>query len=64
MTSGIQVETKVHFTSGSHGRRRLHAEPTIASIEIGRIPRIARMLALALRFEQLLKEGTITDQAD
>lgn len=64
MTSGIQVETKVHFTSGSHGQRRLHAGPTTAPIEIGRIPRITRMLALALRFERLLKEGTVTDQAD
>jgi hypothetical protein len=27
MTSGIQVETKVHFTSGSKGRKRLHVGP-------------------------------------
>lgn len=64
MTTGIQVETKVHFTSGSKGRRRLHAGPVAPPVEVGRIPRITRMLALAHRFDRLLQDGVVTDQAD
>lgn len=64
MTTGIQVETKVHFTSGSKGRRRLHAGPVAPPVEMGRIPRITRMLALAHRFDRLLRDGVVTDQAD
>lgn len=64
MTTGIQVETKVHFTSGSKGRRRLHAGPVAPPVEVGRIPRITRMLALAHRFDRLLRDGLVTDQAD
>lgn len=64
MTTGIQIETKVHFTSGSKGRRRLHAGPVAPPVEMGRIPRITRMLALAHRFDRLLRDGVVTDQAD
>lgn len=64
MTTGIQVETKVHFTSGRKGRRRLHAGPVAPPVEVGRIPRITRMLALAHRFDRLLQDGVVTDQAD
>jgi hypothetical protein len=64
MTTGIQVETKVHFTSGSKGRRRMLAGPIVPPVEKGRLPRITRMLALAHRFDRLLREGTVADQAD
>jgi hypothetical protein len=30
----------------------------------GRVPRIARLMALALRFEQLLRAGTLTNYAE
>jgi hypothetical protein len=64
MTTGIQVETKVHFTSGSKGRRRMIPGPIVPPVEKGRLPRITRMLALAHRFDRLLQDGTVTDQAD
>ena len=31
---------------------------------IGRIPRISRLMALAIHFEQLIREGTVSDYAD
>jgi hypothetical protein len=37
-------------------------EPSLAPE--GRIPRISRLMALAIRFDRLIKEGEITDQAD
>ena len=64
MTTGIQIETKVHFTSGSKGRRRMIPGPIVPPVENGRLMRITRMLALAHRFDRLLREGTVADQAD
>jgi hypothetical protein len=64
MTVGIRVETKVHFTSGRKGRRQLQVGPVAPPVEVGRIPRIARLLALAHRFDRLLQDGVVADQAD
>jgi len=64
MTTGIRVETKVHFTGGNKGRRRLNTGPIAPPVEKGRLPRIARMLALAHRFDRLVHDGVVEDQAD
>ena len=38
------------------------AEPGL-EVPVGRVPRVARLMALALRFEQLLQAGVVTDYA-
>jgi hypothetical protein len=35
-----------------------------ASANAGRVPRLARLMALAIRFESLLRSGTIVNQAE
>ena len=35
-----------------------------ASVAAGRVPRIARLMALALRFEELVRSGAIRDYAE
>jgi hypothetical protein len=35
-----------------------------SSLPLGRVPRVARLLALALRFEELLQAGTVRHYAD
>lgn len=64
MTIGIQVEAKVQFSNGRKGRKKLSSAPAPIPVEPGRLPRITRMLALAHRFDRLLREGTVADQAD
>ena len=44
------------------GRRSGEAEPSVAPG--GRVPRIARLLALAHRFDALLRDGVVRDQAE
>jgi hypothetical protein len=60
----ITVTTQVHFTTTGAGRKRMHAsaEPVTRS-PVGRIPRVSKLMALAIRFERLLREGTVTDMA-
>ena len=43
---------------GSRARRPAETTPT------GRIPRISKLMALAIRFDQLLCEGKVADQSE
>jgi hypothetical protein len=64
--SSLTIEREVHFTRGRRTRKIIEpgppAEPT--ATPSGTIPRISRLMALALRFDRLIKAGEITDQAD
>jgi hypothetical protein len=59
------IERDFHFEQRERGRRKMEAgqAPAPPVREPGRVPRVARLMALAIRFDQLLREGTITDQA-
>ena len=35
-----------------------------AAAPAGRIPRVAKLMALAIRFDQLIRDGVVTDQAE
>ena len=65
MTKGIQYQMRVHFRSGRHGHMRLETgEGPSVSAEPGRLPRISRLMALAIRFDGLVREGVVADQAE
>lgn len=58
----ITVKRKVHISREARGRRRIAAvtsEPV--PIETGRIPRISRLMALAIRLERMLVTGEVSD---
>jgi hypothetical protein len=60
MSRNVDVTYAVDFRAGkSSDRQSRDVETTGASI-----PRIARLMALAIRFEGLVREGTIRDYAD
>ncbi|MFK7882886.1 MAG: hypothetical protein AB8F26_01730 [Phycisphaerales bacterium] len=58
------VTTKVHFGAGANGRRVLRAGSATPPSPPGRVPRVARLMALAIRFENLIAEGGVTTQAE
>ncbi|MEX0678372.1 MAG: hypothetical protein WD063_14925 [Pirellulales bacterium] len=65
MTKGIKFQMKVHFRCGRNGRKHLEAgESPAAPVDPGRVPRISRLMALAIRFEGLIRVGAVADQAD
>lgn len=68
MNSEITIESTFQLKTARHGRKQLapvRAEPDLeAVIPEGRVPRIARLMALAIRFDRLLREGSVKDYAD
>jgi len=61
----ITVKRKVHFVRRAHGRKTIADAPRQAEEgEPGRIPRISRLMALAIRFDRLIYEGKVTDLSE
>jgi hypothetical protein len=64
MSEPLTIRCQVHFDTQRRGRKRLSAGPARPALPPGRVPRVARLLALAHRFEALLREGAVNDQAE
>ena len=64
--SALTVEFDVHFTTGKAGRKRMRkgVAPEPPSVPDGKVPRISRLMALAIRFETLIRESHVRDYAD
>jgi len=64
--TGVTIERKVHFARGRRARKIIaHGQqPASDPTLVGRVPRISKLMALALRFDRLIREGEITDQAE
>jgi hypothetical protein len=64
MNQPLTIECAVHFSAQAKGRKELHPGHAAAPTAPGRVPRVAKLLALAHRFERLLREGIVKDYAD
>jgi len=64
--AGLSITKQIHFATRSRGRREIRAEPAPVpeSVPAGTVPRVSRLMALAIRFDELLREGAVEDQAD
>ena len=66
MTTPLTVKTKVRFgRTGPRGRGEIAAAPTTTLVlPTTRVPRVARLMALAIRLDGLIRTGAIRDQAE
>ncbi|HEY7157270.1 MAG TPA: hypothetical protein VH575_25175 [Gemmataceae bacterium] len=66
MSEPLTVECRVEFRRLAKGRKQMHEAPAMLRplVPPGRVPRVARWMALALRFERLLREGHIASYAE
>jgi hypothetical protein len=66
MTTSFTIEKDIHFQRRTRGRQELRAgiEPSPAIQAALRVPRVARLMALAIRFDGLLQTGQVRDQAE
>ncbi len=61
----IKVKRKVQFQRGRQGRRRIIDQSSDRNqMPSGRVPRISRLMSLAIRFDRLIQDGTISDQSE
>lgn len=66
MIKPLTVEAEFHFERRGRGSRRV-LEPGAAPLTnrpVGRLPRITRLMALAIRFDELIRSGEVADYAD
>ncbi len=61
----ITVKQKLHFQRSARGRRRItDSPPATETVEPGRVPRISRLMALAIKFDRMIREGIVVDQSE
>lgn len=66
MQDGVTVEFDVHFGRTAAGQRRVRSGPAPVKPEVpvGSVPRISRLMALAIRCEELIRSGEVADYAE
>ncbi len=64
MTRPLQITKKVHFRSMQRGRKELTDGPEVAPPILGTVPRVSRLLALALHMDDLCRRGEVADYAE
>ena len=66
MSMGLTIECDVHFHRRGRGaRKELQPGPAPPGPSLpGRVPRVARLMALAIRFDGLLRAGVVKDYAE
>ena len=63
----IMTRSTIHFARGARGRKVLRegeTPPPPPRAVFGRVPRVARLMALAIRFRGLIESGEIHDYAE
>jgi hypothetical protein len=58
--SKMTVTRQFHVRTEGRGRKAVRRGTAPA----GRVPRVAKLLALAIHFEQLIRDGVVADQAE
>ena len=66
MNETLTVECQVEFHRLVKGRKQMREAPARPRpvVPPGRVPRVARWMALAIHFEQLLREGQVASYAE
>ena len=66
MNRSLTVEHDIHFQRKGRGSRRVMESGSVPLVPgpMGRVPRVAKLLALAIRFEKLVHAGEVADYAE
>lgn len=64
--ASLKIECHVRFAHDRRGRKDLQVADSaeLPRAPLGRIPRISRLMALAIRFERLVATGEVRDYAE
>ena len=60
----VTITKQVQFNGGARGRRRIEDAVAKPQVPAGRVPRISRLMALAIEMDRLIREGVVRDYAE
>ena len=61
----VTIESNFHFSTGRAGQKRLKGGLKVPPKPMPtRIPRVSRLMALAIHFDGLIRQGVVRDYAD
>jgi hypothetical protein len=61
----LTIESTIYFEPQRKGRKAIkHGAPVAKPQVLGRVPRIAKLMALAIHFEGLVRSGAVCDYAE
>ena len=60
----VTTDHSIQFSRGRGSSKKLGTSATGSGDFIGRVPRVAKLLALAIRLDGLIREGVVADQAE
>jgi len=61
---GLTITKQIHFRPGRGHRKQLKEGPRPEPEPAGKIPRISRLMALAVRLQELVDKGEVADYAE
>jgi len=65
MPDELTLTKKIHFTMANKGKREIKPGPApVADTPDGRVPRVSRLMALAIKFDRMIADGLVRDQAE
>ncbi len=66
MTRSITLECNIHFGRRGRGARRevRQGNAPITNQPLGRVPRVSRLMALAIKYDDLVRTGAVADYAE
>ncbi len=64
MAQSLTITKEVHFRNAKRGRRVIEVGPEEKRSDQGSIPRLSRLMALAIHMDDLIRSGEVADYAD
>ena len=58
------VSKQIHFAVKGNRKLALDGPAPNAAVSVGRVPRVAKLMALAIRFDDLLRTGQVHDMSE
>lgn len=62
--SELTVKSTVHFGTGRRSKKEIRDGVERKAPATAKVPRVARLMALAIRFDQLVRDGVVADYAE
>lgn len=64
MTIPLTIEETIHFNRRGHRKEIQRGPETVTPLLVGRVPRVARFMALAIHLDRLVRSGSIANYAE